>query len=127
MNESMNKFLRATRELEKDSAVLLQMTKWRRMDIRGEVQKLKTISRSPVSLKPRRRDGESGWRLIETAGLVHGRFLIESMFATKPPHSEDAFPKEEKVSGCGSDRCEPSTRWRDRTGIRRHAGADSPD
>ena len=62
MNESMNKFLRASRELEKE----LDHTPTndeigRRMDIPVEkVQKLKTILRDPVSLEtPVGRDGES--------------------------------------------------------------------
>jgi RNA polymerase primary sigma factor len=62
MNESINKFLRASRELEKE----LDHTPTndeigRRMDIPVEkVQKLKTILRDPVSLEtPVGRDGES--------------------------------------------------------------------
>jgi len=62
MNESMNKFLRATRELEKElGRVPTNDEISRRMDIPVEkVQKLKTISRDPVSLEtPVGRDGES--------------------------------------------------------------------
>ena len=62
MNESMNKFLRATRELEKElGRVPTNEEISRRMDIPVEkVQKLKTISRDPVSLEtPVGRDGES--------------------------------------------------------------------
>ena len=60
--DGMNKFLRATRELEKETG--RQPTNEeiaRRMDIPVEkVQKLKTISRDPVSLEtPVGRDGES--------------------------------------------------------------------
>jgi len=62
MNESMNKFLRATRELEKELGRAPSNDEIsRRMDIPVEkVQKLKTISRDPVSLEtPVGRDGES--------------------------------------------------------------------
>jgi len=62
MNESMNKFLRATRELEKElGRTPTNEEIGRRMDIPVEkVQKLKTISRDPVSLEtPVGRDGES--------------------------------------------------------------------
>ena len=62
MNESMNKFLRATRELEKElGRAPTNEEISRRMDIPVEkVQKLKTISRDPVSLEtPVGRDGES--------------------------------------------------------------------
>jgi RNA polymerase primary sigma factor len=62
MNESMNKFLRATRELEKEMGRAPSNDEIsRRMDIPVEkVQKLKTISRDPVSLEtPVGRDGES--------------------------------------------------------------------
>jgi RNA polymerase primary sigma factor len=62
MNESMNKFLRANRELEKELGRAPTNDEIsRRMDISVEkVQKLKTISRDPVSLEtPVGRDGES--------------------------------------------------------------------
>lgn len=62
MNESMNKFLRATRELEKElGRTPTNEEISRRMEIPVEkVQKLKTISRDPVSLEtPVGRDGES--------------------------------------------------------------------
>jgi RNA polymerase primary sigma factor len=62
MNESMNKFLRASRELEKELGRTPTNDEiGRRMDIPVEkVQKLKTISRDPVSLEtPVGRDGES--------------------------------------------------------------------
>jgi RNA polymerase primary sigma factor len=61
-NESMNKFLRATRELEKElGRTPTNEEIGRRMDIPVEkVQKLKTISRDPVPLEtPVGRDGES--------------------------------------------------------------------
>jgi RNA polymerase primary sigma factor len=62
MNESMNKFLRASRELEKElrrTATNEEIS--RRMEIPVEkVQQLKTISRDPVSLEtPVGLDGES--------------------------------------------------------------------
>jgi RNA polymerase primary sigma factor len=62
MNDSMNKFLRASSEIEKElrrPATCEEIS--RRMDIPIEkVQKLKTISRDPVSLEtPVGRDGES--------------------------------------------------------------------
>jgi RNA polymerase primary sigma factor len=62
MNESINKFLRASRELEKELGHTPTNDEiGRRMDIPVEkVQKLKTISRDPVSLEtPVGRDGES--------------------------------------------------------------------
>jgi len=62
MNESMNKFLRASRELEKELGRTPSNEEiGERMEISAEkVQKLKTISRDPVSLEtPVGRDGES--------------------------------------------------------------------
>ncbi len=62
MNESMNKFLRASRELDKELCRRPTNEEiCRRMDISVEkVQKLKTIFRNPVSLEtPVGRDGES--------------------------------------------------------------------
>ena len=62
MNESMNKFLRASRELEKELGRALNNEEiGERMEIGAEkVQKLKSISRDPVSLEaPVGRDGES--------------------------------------------------------------------
>ncbi len=62
MNESMNKFLRASRELDKELGRRPTNEEiGRRMDISVEkVEKLKTISRCPVSLEtPVGRDGES--------------------------------------------------------------------
>jgi RNA polymerase primary sigma factor len=62
MNESMNKFRRASRELEKELCRTPTHNEiGRRMDIPVEkVQKLKTILRAPVSLEtPVGRDGES--------------------------------------------------------------------
>ena len=62
MNESMNKFLRASRELEKELGRTPNNEEiGERMEISAEkVQKLKTISRDPVSLEtPVGRDGES--------------------------------------------------------------------
>ena len=62
MNESMNKFLRASRELEKELGRAPNIEEiGERMEIPPEkVQKLKSISRDPVSLEtPVGRDGES--------------------------------------------------------------------
>ena len=62
MNESMNKFLRASRELEKELGRMPNNEEiGERMEIGAEkVQKLKSISRDPVSLEtPVGRDGES--------------------------------------------------------------------
>ena len=62
MNESMNKFLRASRELEKELGRAPNNEEiGERMEIPPEkVQKLKSISRDPVSLEtPVGRDGES--------------------------------------------------------------------
>src|SRR5437879_8198148 len=62
MNESMNKFLRASRELDKELGRRPTNEEiGRRMDISVEkVEKLKTIGRYPVSLEtPVGRDGES--------------------------------------------------------------------
>ena len=62
MNESMNKFLRASRELEKELGRAPSNDEvGERMEISAEkVQKLKSISRDPVSLEtPVGRDGES--------------------------------------------------------------------
>lgn len=62
MNESMNKFLRASRELEKELGRMPNNEEiGERMEIPPEkVQKLKSISRDPVSLEtPVGRDGES--------------------------------------------------------------------
>src|SRR5438128_7693498 len=62
MNESMNKFLRASRELDKELGRRPTNEEiGRRMDISVEkVEKLKTIARYPVSLEtPVGRDGES--------------------------------------------------------------------
>ncbi len=62
MNESMNKFLRASRELEKEfGRAPTNEEIGQRMEIPAEkVQKLKSISRDPVSLEtPVGRDGES--------------------------------------------------------------------
>jgi RNA polymerase primary sigma factor len=62
MNESMNKFVRATRELEKErDRAPTDDDISRRTDLPVEkVQKLKSISRAPISLQtPVGRDGET--------------------------------------------------------------------
>ncbi len=103
MNESMNKFLRATRELEKELG--RQPTNdeiSRRMDIPVEkVQKLKTISRDPVSLEtPVGRDGESA-----LGDLIEDRWVGSPVDAVIDTNVRDETanilktlsPKEEKV------------------------------
>ena len=114
MNESMNKFLRATRELEKELG--RQPTNEeisRRMDIPVEkVQKLKTISRDPVSLEtPVGRDGESA-----LGDLIEDRWVGSPVDAVIESNVRDETanilktlsPKEEKVIrmrfGIGCDR-----------------------
>ncbi len=114
MNESMNKFLRATRELEKELG--RQPTNdeiSRRMDIPVEkVQKLKTISRDPVSLEtPVGRDGESA-----LGDLIEDRWVGSPVDAVIDTNVRDETanilktlsPKEEKVIrlrfGIGCDR-----------------------
>src|SRR6202165_3235666 len=103
MNESMNKFLRASRELEKELGRAPTNDEIsRRMDIPGEkVQNLKTISRAPVSLEtPVGRDGESVLSdLIEDRGVgapvdaVIERNVREETAGILKPLS----PREEKV------------------------------
>ena len=103
MNESMNKFLRATRELEKElgrAPTNDEISK--RMDIPVEkVQKLKTISRDPVSLEtPVGRDGESA-----LGDLIEDRWVgspVDSVIDTNVRDEtanilKTLSPKEEKV------------------------------
>ena len=103
MNESMNKFLRASRELEKElrrTATNEEIS--RRMDIPVEkVQKLKTISRDPVSLEtPVGRDGESA-----LGDLIEDRWVGSPVDAVIESNVRDETagilktlsPKEEKV------------------------------
>jgi RNA polymerase primary sigma factor len=103
MNESMNKFLRATRELEKElGRVPTNDEISRRMDIPVEkVQKLKTISRDPVSLEtPVGRDGESA-----LGDLIEDRWVGSPVDAVIDTNVRDETanilktlsPKEEKV------------------------------
>jgi RNA polymerase primary sigma factor len=114
MNESMNKFLRATRELEKElGRVPTNDEISRRMDIPVEkVQKLKTISRDPVSLEtPVGRDGESA-----LGDLIEDRWVGSPVDAVIDSNVRDETanilktlsPKEEKVIrlrfGIGCDR-----------------------
>jgi RNA polymerase primary sigma factor len=115
MNESMNRFLRASRELEKElrrTATNEEIS--RRMDIPVEkVQKLKTISRDPVSLEtPVGRDGESTlgdliedhWVGSPVAAVVESNVRDETAGILKT-----LTPKEEKVIrlrfgiGCGRE------------------------
>jgi RNA polymerase primary sigma factor len=103
MNESMNKFLRATRELEKElGRAPANEEIARRMDIPVEkVQKLKTISRDPVSLEtPVGRDGESA-----LGDLIEDRWVGSPVDAVIETNVRDETanilktlsPKEEKV------------------------------
>ena len=103
MNESMNKFLRANRELEKElSRAPTNEEIGRRMDIPVEkVQKLKTISRDPVSLEtPVGRDGESA-----LGDLIEDRWVGSPVDAVIDSNVRDETatilktlsPKEEKV------------------------------
>ena len=103
MNESMNKFLRATRELEKELGRAPNNDEIsRRMDIPVEkVQKLKTISRDPVSLEtPVGRDGESA-----LGDLIEDRWVgspVDSVIDTNVRDEtanilKTLSPKEEKV------------------------------
>jgi len=103
MNESMNKFLRANRELEKEMGRSPNNEEIsRRMDISVEkVQKLKTISRDPVSLEtPVGRDGESA-----LGDLIEDRWIGSPVDAVIDSNVRDETatilktlsPKEEKV------------------------------
>ena len=103
MNESMNKFLRASRELEKElGRTPTNEEISRRMDIPVEkVQKLKTISRDPVSLEtPVGRDGESA-----LGDLIEDRWVGSPVDAVIETNVRDETagilktlsPKEEKV------------------------------
>ncbi|MGH9660265.1 MAG: sigma-70 family RNA polymerase sigma factor, partial [Bryobacteraceae bacterium] len=103
MNESMNKFLRASRELEKELGRSPTNEEiGRRMDIPVEkVQKLKTISRDPVSLEtPVGRDGESAlgdliedrWVGSPVDAVIEGNVRDETAGILKT-----LSPKEEKV------------------------------
>jgi RNA polymerase primary sigma factor len=103
MNESMNKFLRASRELEKELGRTPTNDEiGRRMDIPVEkVQKLKTISRDPVSLEtPVGRDGESA-----LGDLIEDRWVGSPVDAVIETNVRDETagilktlsPKEEKV------------------------------
>ena len=114
MNESMNKFLRATRELEKELGRAPNNEEiGKRMEIPSEkVQKLKTISRDPVSLEtPVGRDGESAlgdlledrWVGSPVDAVIEGNVRDETAGVLKT-----LSPKEEKVIrmrfGIGCDR-----------------------
>jgi len=103
MNESMNKFLRANRELEKELGRAPNNDEIsRRMDIPVEkVQKLKTISRDPVSLEtPVGRDGESA-----LGDLIEDRWVgspVDTVIETNVRDEtanilKTLSPKEEKV------------------------------
>ncbi len=103
MNESMNKFLRASRELEKELGRMPNNEEiGTRMEIAAEkVQKLKTISRDPVSLEtPVGRDGESAlgdlledrWVGSPVDAVIEGNVRDETAGVLKT-----LSPKEEKV------------------------------
>jgi RNA polymerase primary sigma factor len=114
MNESMNKFLRASRELEKElGRTPTNEEIGERMEIGAEkVQKLKTISRDPVSLEtPVGRDGESA-----LGDLLEDRWVgspVEAVIDSNVKEEtadvlKTLSPKEEKVIrmrfGIGCDR-----------------------
>ncbi len=114
MNESMNKFLRASRELEKELGRTPTNDEiGERMEISAEkVQKLKTISRDPVSLEtPVGRDGESAlgdlledrWVGSPVEAVIDSNVREETADVLKT-----LSPKEEKVIrmrfGIGCDR-----------------------
>jgi len=114
MNESMNKFLRASRELEKElGRAATNEEIGERMEISAEkVQKLKTISRDPVSLEtPVGRDGESA-----LGDLLEDRWVGSPVDAVIDSNVREETagvlktlsPKEEKVVrmrfGIGCDR-----------------------
>ena len=103
MNESMNKFLRASRELEKELGRIPTNDEiGERMEIGSEkVQKLKSISRDPVSLEtPVGRDGESAlgdliedkWVSSPVDTVIDGSVREETGDVLKT-----LSPKEEKV------------------------------
>ena len=131
MNESMNKFLRASRELEKELGRAPTNDEiGRRMEITSEkVQKLKTISRDPVSLEtPVGRDGESA-----LGDLLEDRWVGSPVDAVIESNVRDETagvlktltPKEEKVIrmrfGIGCDR------EHTQTGRRSKPGSDAPE
>jgi RNA polymerase primary sigma factor len=114
MNESLTKFLRASRELEKELARTPTNEEiGRRMETTAQkVQELKTISREPVSLDlPVGGDGESALRdLIEDRGV---RPLADALFESSVREETAGVlrtldPSEEKVIrmrfGIGHDR-----------------------
>ncbi len=114
MNESMNKFLRASRELEKELGRMPNNEEiGERMEIPAEkVQKLKSISRDPVSLEtPVGRDGESA-----LGDLIEDKWVdspVDTVISTTVQEEtgdvlHTLSPKEEKVIkmrfGIGHDR-----------------------
>ncbi|MBZ5678322.1 MAG: sigma-70 family RNA polymerase sigma factor [Acidobacteriia bacterium] len=114
MNESLTKFVRASRELEKElGRTPTNEEIGRRMDTTGQkVQELRAISRDPVSLDlPVGRDGESVLGdLIEDRRV---RPLAETMFETNVHEETKGIlktlaPNEEKIIrmrfGIGYDR-----------------------
>jgi RNA polymerase primary sigma factor len=114
MNESMNKFLRAHRELQKElDRVPTNEEISHRLDLPVEkVQQLKVISRDPVSLEtPVGHDGESS-----LGDLLEDRWMRSPADAVSESHVRNGTasvlktlsPKEEKVVrlrfGIGCDR-----------------------
>ena len=103
MNESMNKFLRASRELEKELGRMPSNEEiGERMEIPAEkVQKLKSISRDPVSLEtPVGRDGESALGDLLEDGRVSSpvKTVIDSNVKEETGDVlKTLSPKEEKV------------------------------
>ena len=135
MNESMNKFLRATRELEKELGRTPTNDEiGRRMEIPVEkVQKLKTISRDPGFAGnpggPRWRIGAGRPDRGSLGGFAGGCGYRIQCARRNRGHSEDAFSQ----GGEGHpDALRHRLRagahlGRDRPGIRRHARANPAD
>jgi RNA polymerase primary sigma factor len=135
MNESMNKFFRAARELEKKlDRVPNNDEISRRMDIPVEkVQQLKTISRNAVSLEtPVGRDGEAS-----LGDLIEDRRVGSPFDAANNTKLRDEMAN--ILQGAYSEAGEgdpPALRHRlraraharrDRPGVRSHAGAHPAD
>ena len=135
MNESMNKFLRATRELEKELGRAPTNDEIsRRMDIPVEkVQKLKTISRDPVSLEtPVGRDGESA-----LGDLIEDRWVGSPVDAVIDSNVRDETANILKTLSPERGEGHPAAlrhrlragthARRDRPGVRRHSRAHPAD
>ncbi len=135
MNESMNKFLRANRELEKELGRAPTNDEIsRRMDISVEkVQKLKTISRDPVSLEtpgwPRRRVRPGRPDRGPLGGFSRGLGYRVQRPGRDGQHPQDPLPEGgEGDPAAVRDRVRARAHARgDRPGVRRHPGTHSPD